>query len=260
MPRVEQVQQKALDEFRQKNINSGKRKQQQKKEQLNEAIIMFVCLFFLFSVVFLQLVKNFTPKIDTSIGNNTTDETQDVSNEKMQIDDRLKLIQFNDSMGGAELQKEKENSIFNSSLDEPVILPTRKKQITENEENSNEEKSIDDKISNIISKNKPAENTENVNVPNTENKQQIASVPALNPAPIPTSYKVYVGLYKTAEEAQTAKSLIRESSLGQNAFVKLTKEGYTLQIGSYSSKIQAETMVQALRVNNFPLARYTEEK
>lgn len=261
MPRVEQVQQKALDEFRQKNINSGKRKQQQKKEQLNESIIMFICLFFLFSVVFLQLVKNFTPKIDTSIGNNTTDETQDISNDKMQIDDRLKLIQFNDSFGAEELQKERENSIFNSSLDEPVVLPMRKKQqITEDEENTNEEKTIDDKISNIISKNKPAENSEEAVPKNEETKPQIAQVQTLAPAPVPTSYKVYVGLYKTSDEAQTAKSLIRESTLGQNAFVKLTKEGYTLQIGSYSSKTQAETMVQALRVNNFPLARYTEEK
>ena len=90
-------------------------------------------------------------------------------------------------------------------------------------------------------------------------KPQIATQ-ILNPVPIPPSYKVYVGLYKTAEEAQTAKSLIRESTLGQNAFVKLTKEGYTLQIGSYSSKAQAETMVQALRINNFPLARLSEEK
>lgn len=257
MPRVEQVQQKALDEFRQKNINSSKRKKQEKKQQLNEAVIMFICLFFLFSVIFLQLVKNFTPNIDTSVGNNT-EEAQADSETKLKIDDRLKLIQFNDSFGAGELQKQKEDSIFNSSLDEPVIIPAHKKQQVAEEEKANEEKSIEDKISNIISKNKPAENTEEEEP--AESKPQAAGLQLLNPVPIPPSYKVYVGLYKTAEEAQTAKSIIRESTLGQNAFVKLTKEGYTLQIGSYSSKTQAETMVQALRVNNFPLARLTEEK
>ena len=257
MPRVEQVQQKALDEFRQKNINSGKRKKQQKREQINETVIMFVCLFFLFSVIFLQLAKNFTPKIDTSIGDNTFEETQEVSDNKMQIDDRLKLIQFNDSFGAAEFQKQKEDSIFNSSLDEPVILPAHKKQQAE-EQNSNGENSIEDKINTIISKNKQDNTDDKKTIDNTENKQ-VATVQTINQAPLPTSYKVYVGLYKTSDEAQLAKSLIRESALGQNAFVKSTKDGYTLQIGSYSSKTQAETMVQALRVNNFPLARLSEE-
>jgi len=257
MPRIEQVQQKALEEFRERNINSNKRKRKNnsKSSQLNENIITFACLFFLFSVVFLQLAKTFTPKIDTSVGNNINQiEADEVRDNKMKVDDRLKLIQFNDSMVSGEIQKQQENRFFDSSLDEPVRLPSQRKFSEENIADNNEkytEKTIDEKVSNIISQ----------NINNEQKTEKIAPVPSpKQPSEITPVYKVYVGLYQTAEDAQTAKSIIKESTLGQNAFVKLTENGYTLQIGSYSSKPQAETMVNALKLNNFPLARmYVEQ-
>ena len=257
MPRVEQVQQKALDEFRQKNINSGKKKKSGKPTSINDTIIMFICLFFLLSLVFIQLVKGLTPKIDTSVGDNTSENAEEIRDSKMKVDDRLKLIQLNDKMVSGDILKGKESSIFNTSLDEPVVLPKRKHQEQEPEKvSSNQnssEQTLDEKVSSIISKNLNKEQKQDDDTGSVAPKPQAA-------APIPVSYKVYVGLYQTPEQAQTAKSIIKESTLGQNAFVKLTKEGYTLQIGSYSSKPQAEAMVQALRVNNFPLARMAEEK
>lgn len=255
MPRVEQLQQKALDEFREKNINYKKRKKKDNTSQLNENIITFVCLFFLFSVVFLQLAKSFTPKIDTSVGNNTVAETDEVRDNKMKVDDRLKLIQFNDSMVSGEIQKERENKLFDSSLDEPVKLPSHKKVSEEAAGDTTEPaKTLDEKVGNIVSKNLSSEQkAEKITPP----VPPVNRPPTTQPAPV---YKVYVGLYQTMEQAQTAKSIVQESTLGQNAFVKLTENGYTLQIGSYSLKPQAEAMVNALKLNNFPLARLHEEK
>ena len=257
MPRVEQVQQKALDEFRQKNINSTKKKKSKKPTSVNDTVVMFICLFFLLSLVFIQVVKGLTPKIDTSVENNTGENVEEVRDSKMKVDDRLKLIQFNDKMVSGDLLKERENSIFNTSLDEPVVLPKHRRQEQEPEKvisnRDSQEQTLDEKVSSIISKNLPREQKSEDSTEKVAPKPQIV-------APVPVSYKVYVGLYQSAEQAQTAKSIIKESTLGQNAFVKLTKEGYTLQIGSYSSKPQAEAMVNALRVNNYPLARLSEEK
>lgn len=255
MPRVEQIQQKALDEFRQKNLNSGKRKKQKKSQDVNETIITFICLFFLLSFVFMQVVKTFTPKIDTSVGNNAVVEADEVRDNKMKVDDRLKLIQFNDSMVSGEFQHERENSIFNSALDEPVRLPSHQKQADENLANDDKqeaEKTLDERVSNIISKsiNNEPKAEKSAPVPAAKHPSETPSIPA---------YKVFVGLYQTQEQAQIAKSIIKESTLGQNAFVKPLQDGYTLQIGSYASKHQAEAMVNALKLNNFPLARMITE-
>ena len=125
MPRVEQVQQKALEEFREKNRNAAKRKKNKGASQLGESAITFVCLFFLLSLLFLQVAKKMTPKIDTSVGNNV--EVAETTEPKGTIDDRLKLIQFNDAMASAELQKQKENEMFNEALEEKVVIPQEKK-------------------------------------------------------------------------------------------------------------------------------------
>ena len=80
MPRVEQVQQKALEEFRAKNRAAAKRKKEANTRQWGEALITFICLFFLLSLLFLQIAKKMTPKIDTSIGSNAVEETGQIKN------------------------------------------------------------------------------------------------------------------------------------------------------------------------------------
>ena len=284
MPRVEQVQRKALEEFRERNRAAVKRKKQSNKRQWGEAAITFVCLFFLLSLLFLQIAKKLTPKIDTSIGNNVTTETEQTEVKEL-IDDRLKLIQYDDAMAAEELRRQKEQEIFNEALDEKVVLPKSKSQIAENyteqaeEENLNEKvqdviarrltdiKTLDSMGNNNISTNKNITQTASVTKPtNTTNEtnenldKRISNIKSSDIQLTPSNnYKVFVGQYQTAEQAQLAKSIIRETALGQNAFVKLVDNIYTIQVGSYSTAEQAKTVAQELTTKSFPARVYFEK-
>lgn len=280
MPRVEQVQQKALEEFREKNRAAAKRKKEKNTRQLGESAITFVCLFFLLSLLFLQVAKKMTPKIDVQIGSNAAATTETVE-PKGTIDDRLKLIQFNDSLASGELQRQKEKEIFNDALEEKVVLPSARKNEVQNEEKP-ETDDLKGKVQDIISKNisevqkmepkqapvpapaqaKPAVSAGEQPATKTpeELNKKIAAIQN-NAAPIQKSadYKVLVGKYQTAEQAQLAKSIIRETALGQNAFVKLVDNVYTIQIGSYSTSEQAYAVVQELTTKSFPARVYYEK-
>ena len=278
MPRVEQVQKKALEEFRERNRAAAKRKKQDNKRQWGEAAITFVCLFFLLSILFLQIAKKLTPTIDTSIGSNVVEETEQPEVKGM-IDDRLKLIQYDDAMAAEELRRQKEQEIFNEALDEKVVLPKAKAESSENvEENSLEGKVQDviskkigdvktlDSINNDIVSKRNLAPTAPVVKPTTANvskenlDKRISDIKSadvtLNQA---SNYKVFVGQYQTAEQAQLAKSIIRETALGQNAFVKLVDNFYTIQIGSYSTADQARTVAQELTTKSFPARVYHEK-
>lgn len=277
MPRVEQVQQKALEEFRERNRNAARRKKQQGTRQLGESAVTFVCLFFLLSLLFLQVAKHLTPKIDTSVGNNT--EVVETTEPKSTIDDRLKLIQFNDAMASGELQRQKEQEIFNEALDEKVVLPRDKKSQPE------EKTDLNEKVQDIISRNltevktlEPAPAQPKA-APTAPAATQQAETPAVSQAqskedldkrisaiktadiniPAAANYKVLVGKYQTAEQAQLAKSIIRETELGQNAFVKHVDNTYTIQIGSYSTAEQASAVANKLTTGSFPARVYYEK-
>lgn len=279
MPRVEQVQQKALEEFRERNRAAVKRKKEKNTRQFGEAAITFVCLFFLMSLLFLQIAKKMTPKVDMQIGSNAA-ATTDAVEPKGTIDDRLKLIQFNDSIAAGELQKQKENDIFNDALEEKVVIPTGNKASNE-EEAKNEQNELKGKVQDIISKNitepqkleqnpapapvpvtvqpKPAPAIQVQPTPEELNKKIAAIQNSSVPIQKSADYKVLVGKYQTAEQAQLAKSIIRETSLGQNAFVKLVDNVYTIQIGSYSTSEQAYAVVQELTTKSFPARVYYEK-
>ena len=275
MPRVEQVQQKALEEFRQRNRAAVKRKKTQNTRQFGEAVITFLCLFFLLSVLFLQVAKRITPKIDTEIGSNVQNPQAEQIETKESIDDRLKIIQFNDALAAHELQKQRESEIFSEELDEKVVLPqSREKANLTNDE----EQTLGEKVQNII--NQKLTEVETIETTNKVTKVTPAPVTPNTPQPkviqTPTqeqvvqntnvvssqisSYKVLVGKYQTAEQAQLAKSIIRETTLGQNAFVKFIDNVYTIQIGSYSSAEQANAVANELTTSNLPARVYVEKQ
>lgn len=285
MPRVEQVQQKALEEFRQRNRNAAKRKKQKGTRQFGESAVTFICLFFLLSLLFLQVAKHLTPKIDTSVGNNA--EVAETTEPKTTIDDRLKLIQFNDAMASGEIQRQKEQEIFNEALDEKVVLPRERKNDTE--ENAEENTDLTERVQDIISKNltevktlepskveteaparpkaaptAPAAQTNTPAVSQAKTKEELDKrISAIKAADINISttanYKVLVGKYQTSEQAQLAKSIIRETELGQNAFVKRVDNAYTIQIGSYSTAEQASAVANKLTTGSFPARVYYEK-
>lgn len=276
MPRVEQIQQKALDEFRERNRASAKRKRVSKTRQTGEMVITFVCLFFLLSLLFLQVAKKMTPNVDMSVGNNSQEVSEHVE-DKGTIDDRLKLIQVNDNLAAGELQKQRENEIFNNELEEKVVLPSNHKK-TEAEETQ-------DKVKEIIANNNtdvrtldsassgPAQTEKNATtdssvakapVPTIQNKEALdKKISAITTSdvviPASSNYKVLVGKYQTVEQAQLAKSILRETTIGQNAFVKYVDNVYTIQIGSYSTREQAFAVVNELTTKSFPARVYYEK-
>jgi len=279
MPRVEQIQQKALDEFRERNRASAKRRKVSKTRQTGETVITFVCLFFLLSLLFLQVAKKMTPNVDMSVGNNSQEMTE-ATEDKGSVDDRLKLIQMNDNLAAGELQKQRENEIFNNDLEERVVLPSlhKKEEVVEDAQ---------DKVKQIISKNITEVRTldsvkpqpEHLDRPAPTETPQVVKAPVPMPAqnqealdkrisaikatdvviPASANYKVLVGKYQTAEQAQLAKSILRETTIGQNAFVKYVDNVYTIQIGSYSTREQAYAVANELTTKSFPARVYYEK-
>ena len=193
----------------------------------NEGLILFVSAFFVMLLIFLGVVKQISPEIDVSIGDNQETVAED-DYEKGTVDDRLKAIQMEDNSYSSD-------DTFSPELEEKVILPKQKhKTVGELEaENSAE----------VVTLNKHEE------VKPEQKTAPVETKPAVQPT---VSAKVIVGYYATAEQAEVAKSIIQDAGLNIQPFVKNIGGAYTLQVGSFSSKEKAQGVANDLLKNNFP--------
>lgn len=210
----------------QKNINKNP----------NEGIAIFVSAFFILLLLFLGIAKQISPDVDVTIGDDKDMKSETLGIDKSEVDERLKLLQMEDN-GEA---KNKEDEMFASELDEKVVLPTQKREDSESDEKSSvaqPEKEATPKPSETAS---PAPRISQTVVQET---QQAAT---------PTVSKVVVGYYSTKEQAEVAKGIIAESGLNISPFVRAIGGAYTIQVGSYTSREKAQTMVNELLRNNYP--------
>lgn len=195
-------------------------KEYQKKvtKKPNEGIAIFVSVFFILLLLFLGIAKQISPEIDVSIGDDGSKATQEDELEKSNIDERLKLLQMEDS---------NTDSTFAPELDEKVVVPDKKDLADKNAE---QPITLTEKEANP----KPAETA--------------------SPAPVvqSTVSKVVVGYYATKEQAEVAKGIISESGLNINPFVRSIGGAYTIQVGSYSTREKAQSVVNDLLRNNYP--------
>lgn len=195
-------------------------KEYQKKvtKKPNEGIAIFVSVFFILLLLFLGIAKQISPEIDVSIGDDGSKATQEDELEKSNIDERLKLLQMEDN---------NTDSTFAPELDEKVVVPDKKDLADKNAEQSI---TLTEKEANP----KPAETA--------------------SPAPVvqSTVSKVVVGYYATKEQAEVAKGIISESGLNINPFVRSIGGAYTIQVGSYSTREKAQSVVNDLLRNNYP--------
>ena len=202
-------------------------KEYQKKvtKKPNENMIMFVSAFFILLLLFLGIAKQLSPEIDVSIGDDeNATATEDVV-DKTSVDDRLKLLQQEDE--GQKAQDE----TFATELDEKVVLPDHKK--AGNSDNSeNEVVTLPD----------------NTATP----KPVVTSSPTPKQVVTPANVKVVVGYYTTKEQAEVAKGIIAESGLNISPYVKSIGGAYTIQVGSYSTREKAQSVVNELLRNNYP--------
>ncbi len=74
----------------------------------------------------------------------------------------------------------------------------------------------------------------------------------------PVTSKVVVGYYQTKEQAEVAKGIIAEAGLNISPFVRSIGGAYTIQVGSYSSREKAQSVVNDLLRNNYPARIITE--
>lgn len=196
-------------------------KEYQKKvtKKPNEGIAIFVSVFFILLLLFLGIAKQISPEIDVSIGDDGTKTSQEEDElDKSNVDERLKLLQMEDS---------NTDNTFAPELDEKVVVPDKK---SVSEENTEPAVTLSEKEA----KPKPAETA--------------------SPAPVvqPAVSKVVVGYYATKEQAEVAKGIILESGLNINPFVRSIGGAYTIQIGSYSTREKAQSVANDLLRNNYP--------
>lgn len=208
-------------------------KEYQKKvtKKPNEGIIIFVSAFFILLLLFLGIAKQLSPEIDVSIGDdeNSSAATEDVAGNSTSVDDRLKLLQQEDAG-----QKEQENS-FAPELDEKVVLPEHKKSdLTEGK--------VQEEVT-LPNKNVESKST----VTSSSSAKQTTATQAQT-----NSAKVVVGYYSTRDQAEVAKGIIAESGLNISPYVRNIGGAYTIQVGSYSTREKAQSVVNELLRNNYP--------
>ena len=207
------------EEFQKNQHISYKEYQKKIHKNSNDSIVIFVSTFFILLLFFLGIAKIISPDIDVTIGDNniTTEETEE--DKKSEIDERLKLLQ----------QEDNEAEMFATELDEKVVIP---KQHT---------KPLIPETTNKIA-------VEENHITLTQNENKIVTP---EPGTV-KSAKVVVGYYATKEQAEVAKGIIIESGLNISPFVRSIGDAYTIQIGSYSTREKAESVVNDLLRNNYP--------
>ncbi len=194
-------------------------KEYQKKvtKKPNEGIAIFVSAFFILLLLFLGIAKQISPEIDVTIGDDNAKQSQE--EQKSEIDERLKLLQMEDK------------DMFAEELDEKVVIPEEKKKEEEPKPKSEEPITLIEKEATPT----PAETA--------------SPAPKVQPAAVS---KVVVGYYASKEQAEVAKGIIMESGLNISPFVRSIGGAYTIQVGSYSTREKAQSVVNDLLRNNYP--------
>lgn len=206
-------------------------KEYQKKvaKNPNDGIAIFVSAFFILLLLFLGIAKQISPDVDVTIGGDDAADSETMGIEKSSIDERLKLLQMEDNgMAG-------EDGTFAPELDEKVVIPENKKE----------------EVSEPVKKEEPAKLSEKDATPKPSETASPAPKAAQQPVQASAS-KVVVGYYATKEQAEVAKGIIAEAGLNITPFVRSIGGAYTIQVGSYSTREKAQTVVNDLLRNNYP--------
>ncbi len=208
----------------------------------DKRMLVFVTTFFATLLLFTVIAKSLSPDVDVTIGDESqTDAKETGLGVKRFIDERLKMIQLDDSSAGVSVkeppkQHQEYYEDFDSFLqetEEKVSLPTKTDTYSEEE------------------------NLEEL-VQSAPKEQKLANKDLSRPFESVKTSKIYVGRYSTIEQAKVAQEILADSDLGVNPFIKDLGRYYTLQIGVYSSRAKAEEITSRLLENNFP-ARVVQE-
>jgi cell division protein FtsN len=210
-------------------------------------ITVFISVFFIGLLMILGFAKILSPNVDVEIADN--DEYSDFADELPagSVDERLKHIQKEDEGVASD------DKMFTPELDEKVVLPSQSKKTTGEMELEKQQNAAKTQEPNAVEHTKQP--------PKAEEKDKVQGAEHHAPAPVTSNpnvtYKVVVGQYATEKQAEVAKSILQEASLGVNPIVKNIGGSYTLQVGAFSSRDKAQQLSNSLLKSNFP-ARITE--
>ena len=227
-----------MDEEKRSEHISYKEYQKKLNKKPSDSMAIFVSAFFILLLLFLGIAKQISPDIDVSIGDDEKNEAETLGIAKSEVDERLKLLQMEDNNG-------KGDEMFATELEEKVVIPERKKveEETQKEEKLKEEKPI--ALAEKEATPKPQETA-------SPAPKVVQTSPVTTPQPSSATSKVVVGYYSTREQAEVAKGIIAESGLNISPFVRSIGGAYTIQVGSYSTREKAQSVMNDLLRNNYP--------
>lgn len=226
-----------MTQKQQPEYQSYKRYKKNKDVTAQNVLTVFTTTFLIMLVFFIGAARKITPNVDVSIGEDSAvDAKESGLGVKGFIDNRLKAIQSEDSNimtkkveeARNKFEEDDEDEYFDNTLEEKVKLPVKKvkqevKQVAQEVQQSQEQKTV-------------------------------AQPP--KPVEIPTAYnpvvKVVVGSYSSIDQAKVAQSILQESGLGVTPFIKNIQGTYTLQVGSFSSEVKAQSLANELLKHNYP--------
>lgn len=215
-----------------------------------QSFVLFISAFFILLLAFLGIAKLMSPDVDIAIGDEPEVTSEQEGIERGSVDDRLKRLQEEDNGASA---------AFSPELDEKVKVPEKKQDEEPLKVQEDEPIVLEHTKPHTVDtvKNKELNTTAQAQTNKSEEvkpQNNDISQPSVAPVPAaaPKTYKVYVGSYASAAQAEIAKGIISESNVGVSAFVKNVNGTYTLQAGSFSSSDKAQGVANDLLRNNFP--------
>lgn len=216
-------------------------KENKKKVGSKNNIVTFVVTFFITLLVFTAIAKSLSPDVDVTIGTDSQTDAKDTGlGVKKFIDDRLKMIQMDDNSAGVSLPSDENKPSRFSTSDNSLQQPEEKVSLPQ--DNSNNTQIEDEPIILNTKKQPPRPSAKDLST-------QVSTS---------STSKVIVGRYATFEQAKVAQEILLDSGLNITPFVRSYNGGYTLQVGSYSTRTKAEELSSQLQQNNFP-ARIIQE-
>ena len=201
-------------------------KKKRKKNGFINYIYLFIAVFIIALCCLSYLVKSFSPDVDVEIGNKQelTLNESDMDTEIRTIDERLKWIQQEDEMQSSHYKDEIKDRETNSYED-----------TKENEEPSK-------KV--IPMPKKPDKEIIEKQIPDFRAQQPKPVIPA----PIT---KVYLGNFSSLDEAMEIQQKVTRDIPETMPFIKVIRNNYYVQVGSFSQKEMADAFIQRLKSKGY---------
>ncbi len=220
------------------NKKFGYKKYLKPREKKDISILKLFCgTFVLMLVVFTIIVNCFTPDVDVSIGDNTSEMTETENNVYLKkfVDNRL-----------LEIQQEDQSKTVAAEQPPEIATDEKAKDII-NAANSNEQAPLP-----------PVEL--NVTVPEikivTPQEAAQATVPVTHELNL--TYRVYIGHYNTYDQVKIAKDIVNETDPSLQPVIKEVNGGYTLQAGVFKNKNAAMALTTSLLNEHLPARMISE--